>query len=371
MTFSVSCFSAQRFDSWVGFSPSTSSLSRGSTGVTHPIAEQLPSWAKANVFDSDLITQNPALLSLLGTDTLRTHPVVVRSTNAGGVYSATESLAAVDLDTDALANRISAAQGIPQVSKLEVSSRWLSDEAGFSFNFNQHAQAELFTNGSMEVIRYRDFAGLLAVGGVLFDRDEIGHMEIGTGIKAIFRQGNEAAYTSEQVLAATPLVGAGAASTKWALAGGLDYGWLYGAPRDLVGDWALQMGIGWRDVGTTQFFLGQKTSKGRRFQALPNNIAVGFGVGTPKIFRGIRNALRVEYLDWNRQAGASEKIAIGWEFRLPVLLSLNAGLKGGRGSGGLLLRYEGVEVGVGSYSELIGDNSVATRFWVLEMRGVL
>jgi hypothetical protein len=26
---------------------------------------------------------------------------------------------------------------------------------------------------------------------------------------------------------------------------------------------------------------------------------------------------------------------------------------------------------VGSYSELIGDNSVATRFWVLEMRGVL
>lgn len=365
--FPHSAKSVGRNDNWTGFSPSLSLLARGGTGVTHPLARQMPEWAKGNVFDSDLFTANPALMSLLGTDVSVSHPIVGRSSVAGGVFSALESSGLPDSSLLDLSDRLALAPGVPQVSKLEVSSRWAFDEAGFAFHFNQSALVESLDSGALEIHRAKDFGAQLGVGGLLFDRSDFGYLQIGTGIKALLRQGNEYLVSNSEVVSG----GAIPVQNKIAFAGGLDYGLLYGLPESLLGEWALQLGLGWRDVGSTQFFLGQKTSRNRRFQSFPNNFAIGAGVGLPKFFGGLRNALRLEYLEAQRDRPVSEKFALGWEARFPVLLSLFGGLRGTSPSGGALLRYEGFEVGFASFAERIGEKSTLVRFWNLEVRGVL
>ena len=72
---------------------------------------------------------------------------------------------------------------------------------------------------------------------------------------------------------------AGLSETRTAMAGGIDYGLLYEAPGSWVpSGWRFQAGLVWRDIGTTPFFVGSKTSRNRRVAPLPNNQVLGIGI---------------------------------------------------------------------------------------------
>jgi hypothetical protein len=165
---------------------------------------------------------------------------------------------------------------------------------------------------------------------------------------------------------------------RWALvsrlssASVIDYGFLYATAPDTLGGWQIQSAFVWRDMGTTQFALGNVASTNRRLQYLPSNMVLGLGIGTPKFSEGIRGALRLEYSQWNRPVPAYEKVAVSAELRFPVVASLSVGFAGKRLSGGLALRFPGIQVDLASYSELIGNaaEAAAVRSLILELKSV-
>ncbi len=135
----------------------------------------------------------------------------------------------------------------------------------------------------------------------------------------------------------------------------------------------MQAACVWKDVGSSQFFLGNKTSRARRFDAFPNHQILGMGIGTPNIWRGTRAAFRLEYREWKRNISALDKLAWGMELRFPEVLSLFGGLHNRGWTAGALMRFSHVEVELSSFANKIGDREVgliAPRVLGLELRYV-
>ena len=355
---------------WGGLLPATSTLARGQTAVTNPIALNLPEWARRNVADASFISDNPALISMLQAFATRSSPAVVRTQATGGLFNTTDAWRLQHATAQALSSELVARGGEVQRSSLSVGARWMSPDLGNALFFSESRMARFDTDGSLDYRRHRDLSWQLATGGPIFDRADLGRLDVGMGVKLIARVGDEFRLSPE-ALAGADVALSDTALRKIALAGGIDYGLLYTVSKKLTGPWIVQGGLVWKDLGSTQF-LGQATSTGRRFEALPNNQIFGVGLGLPNILDAFRMALRVEYFQWKRNVSWVQKTGVGFEARMPALVSFFSGLSGDRMSAGLTLRFPGFEMDLASVSELlgVGVDQHKVRNLTLELRSV-
>jgi hypothetical protein len=142
--------------------------------------------------------------------------------------------------------------------------------------------------------------------------------------------------------------------------------------------WGLQVALVGKDIGTTRFFkadpffelLGYTVPRSRPFPAIPNDTILGLGLKLPNFRDGFRSALRVEWNYWTRPIPVSKKWAVSYELRFPYLASLYSGFRGGTFTGGVGLRFRGVELDVGSFTDLWGNGTqlIERRAWMMELR---
>jgi hypothetical protein len=341
--------------------------------VTHPEAVRMPVWTRRNLADASFVSANSALLPFLSGYQMAVHPATLRSSVSGGAFAATEAYLPASTDLLELDSRIESLNENYQEVSVDLGARGMVQDVGYSLFYSRRRQVQRWESGDIQMHYYRDIVGQMGVGGTLFDRPDLGRMEIGTGLKAIFRQGDEKLFSLAQVQAGQSFQDSD--FSKWAFAGGLDYGWLYTAPVSESKDWIFQTGLSWKDVGTTPFFLGQKTSRNRRFEPLRNVAVLGLGLAVPKISGMISNSFRLEYSLDRKTKSLSEDIGVGYEVRFPVLLNLSFGLKGFRPCGGVGLRYSNIEIEAGTFtdhiSSAVNSEEYVKRFWGFEMRAVL
>jgi hypothetical protein len=350
-----------------GLLPSPLYLARAQSGVTNPIVDNLPDWSRRNAANADFVMANPSLLAELHPYKGKAAPVVLRMQSAGSYFQSADALRTRDMDTDSMVAHLGAHKDQLQSAQAGFGSRWVQANSAFSAFVGMQRAAELSSDGSLYYRRYRDLNLQLSVGGLLTDDPRLGKFEMGVGLKTIFRVGDEFRFTASQ-LASDLHLGNGA---KIALAPGIDYGLLWTAPGSWSSDWTLQAGFVWRDLGTTQF-LGMRTSLGERMPELPNNQSLELGLGLPNFRDGFRTALRVEYSEWTRRVSAIEKLGSSLEFRFPAAATLAVGLRGSRFSGGVGLRFSGLELELATASILLGEGGLERhqRTYSFEARGV-
>jgi len=354
---------------WSGLNPSTATLSRAGTGVTHPIAMSLPVWSRKNAADSAFLNGNPAFLSTLGERRGKITPLALQSSGAGSEFDYTDAIKNRHNDSASLASALSKNPNSHERSKVLASSQWLTSDMGLDLYISQDRTANLSHDGSLDYRHYREAGIQLGAGGIVFNEPGAGRFELGINFKVLYRSGDEKQLTPAQVATGVSLRDAD--SQKDAAAFGADYGFLYTVDPELSGDWRLQAGFVWRDVGTTQFAIGDRTSRGDRMSFLPNNHIIGVGIGLPKFRDGFRSALRIEYGEWTRKVSAADKFAMSYELRLPVWAALSLGYKAKSISGGFSFRFPGFEVELASVSELLNEGSKAykSRAFLMELRG--
>jgi hypothetical protein len=115
-----------------------------------------------------------------------------------------------------------------------------------------------------------------------------------------------------------------------------------------------------------------KTPTTREFPRIPNDTILGLGVKLPNFRDGFRSALRLEWNYWTRPIPSSKRLGVSYELRFPFLASLYSGFRGGNFTGGVGLRFRGVELDFGSFTELWGNGPqlVERRAWMMELRSV-
>ncbi len=355
---------------WSGLNPSTQVLARAGTGVTHPIAADLPPWSRRNAVDATFIHSNPALLSIIYEERGRIIPLGIQGYGSGGVFNFSDALSNRYKMSSDLAAALENSRDQEQRSKAVASTSLIRKELGLSLHLGQSRRALLQSNGNLFYDYHRNLGLELASGGPIYESDRFGSFDLGINFKGLFRQGDDFELAPAAV-ATTTLRDAD--RKRSAVAFGADYGFLYSVPRQSLGAWHLQLGFVWRDIGTTAYSIGDKASTGRKFSYLPNNQIFGMGLGLPNFRDGIRSALRIEYGEWTRRISASERIAASYEMRLPVWLAFSVGVKAKELSGGLSFRFPGFETEVASVSELLGEGNSKrkARSFVMELRSVL
>lgn len=347
-------FNVQASDTfnWEGTSSSVATRAMSGAGLTNPLTETLMPWASSKSVDESWISENSALASRLVEGPGRLEPGVMRL-ESGGVFGPFEASTPEYSDLSALRTAMASKPNVPSVSRVDLVARYFEKGLAASFAFVRKRSAILDDAGGIDFRSYRDFVGSLAASGPVFEKENAGRLEFGTGVKAIYRSGDEAYFSSDSAAGQSLLP---SVFIKKTYAAGLDYGLLYSAPKKWTKKYLLQVALTWKDVGSTQFFVGQSTSTGRRFDALPNNQSFGVGVGTPNIWRGFGGALRVEYREWKRQVSFLHKTIVAAELRAPEVVSLYAGARGNLWSVGASFRFPYVELSFASYAEDFGEN---------------
>ncbi len=352
-----------------GVLPSFASLMRGQTGITSPESARMPPWARRNLADASFVSQNSALLPYASEYKMALHPAVVRTRTVGGASPA------VFTDLLTVSDYVDAAGDGMTETQTDFGMRGVVRDVGFSLNYSRVYRGRSVTEnlGAVQVDYYQDFTAQLAVGGTLFEREDIGRFELGTGLKAIFRKGDQRVFSSSDVQSGAVI--STAEFTKLAFAGGLDYGLHYTAPRLGNSDWIIQTALVWNDVGTTPFFVGSKTSMNRRFDPYHNNIVWGVGLGVPKFLDKVSSSLRLEYFMGPRVPAWADRLAWGFEMRWPVLISARVGMRGSSLGGGASLRYGFLEIEAGTFVELYAppgsSRDIRARTTAVELRALL
>ena len=361
---------AQSSDYWSGLAPSIAVQARGGTGVTNPIILELPKWARMNAADSSFISQNPALLATLNSFSSKNAPFTIETSVAGSLLSSKEALSPTYVDIPSIRADMPSEPGETQMAGISFGSDWIKKDVATSFHYSNSRSFRINEDNSFSHFRHRDYSWQLGVGGPVFERADLGRIDMGMGVKAIFRTGDEIDLSADEYAASTlTLVDAGMGN--FGLGAGVDYGILYALPSAITGAWMIQAGFIWKDLGTTQF-MGDSTSNGRRFLAIPNNQVIGLGLGTPNILGGVRSAIRLEYKEWYRSVSFWEKIALGLELRSPLVANLQMGISGKRISSGIAFRFPSVEIQLAQVRTLVGQgNSKHTlSSLVMELKGV-
>jgi hypothetical protein len=352
---------------WDSAGASLPTLAMSGAELSAPLTGVLPPWAKVKTSDASWLLGNATLTSELDESKGRWEAASLKL-ESGGAFTSFEAATPFYSDIDALRQSLGDGAGSSHVSKFEVGTRYFERGMGTSFSYSRKRLAFLKDDGSVELRSHRDFNALLGVSGPIFEKEHLGRLEFGTSIKTIFRKGDEVSYAA----AASGDSLDNAEFTKSAFAGGLDYSMLYALPKKWTKNTVVQLALVWKDVGTTQFFIGNSTSQGRRFEAFPNNQSFGIGVGLPNIWRGFRGAIRLEYKEWKRQISFVRKSVLGLELRAPEILSVYAGLRGNLWSLGAGLRFPFVEVCLSTHARFYGEGeeTFEGRNYALEIKGV-
>jgi hypothetical protein len=356
---------AEPYRDWDGMLPSTMTFARSGSGATYPFLKDIPEWSRINVADAGVISQNPALLTQFSDYKAKNALAYVSTRTSGGVFVPTQINQTASVTTGQIVATMDSSRF--EEGQLTLGSRFIKKDVGLDVFYVERHLA--FISGStLRYLRAQDFGFQLAASGPLFDRADLGRLDMGTGVKLLVRRGNE-----YEVDVSSDIDVSDASSRRLAIAMGADYGFLYSLPEKWVGtSTPIDIGFTWKDIGTTQFYLGRKASTNRRFAPWPNNHTVGVGVGMPKLWGQMRNTIRLEYSYWFRQVSMLDKFAASYEVRLPQTANFVVSVRGTRVSGGLMVRFPAFEVEIASHVRLLGEaeTTIASRMTSFELRSV-
>lgn len=353
--------------SWESFSTSVQGRALAGSTLTQPLTENLVFWASSRVADESWISENATLSSRIAQGKGRFEMSALKLENSGDFSSFEVSQPSISSVGD-LRSKMAMSGSEIFSSHIENGFRYYERGVSTGFFYSKRRIAVRESSERIDFRVHRDFVSQLAVSGPLFEKQSVGRLEFGTGLKFVVRKGDEVffdALSAEQSLDDSLFV-------KSAYAAGLDYSMLYTLPSKWTKSFQIQLALVWKDVGTTQFFIGNKTSKNKRFEALPNNQSFGVGVGLPNIWRGTQAAFRVEYREWKRDVSILNKSIVSLELRAARLLSVWTGLRGTRFAGGLGFRFPNVELSLASFSHFLGEsgNEYSSRSFAMEMKGI-
>ena len=349
---------------------------RAGTGVTSPIMYALPEWSRNNAIDLDVVSQNPAFLSNVNDDMPKFYPLVAQGFVIGEHFSLTGAFKApTDRGEEILADVL-----LDDLQRVQASFHLMYVMQNFSYSLHFTQTRNVWLENSQADFFYqffRDFRLQFSSGGQIFDTPDWGRLEFGSGIKGVFRSGAEKLRSVSAFNSSTNFTDGQFLEQGFAI--GLDYSLLWSSPDYYNSPWGYQFAVVGKDVGTTRFFkaealyelLGVSIPFTREMPSYPNDTIVGFALKLPNFRDGIRSALRVEYGYWNRPIGTVDKLGVSYEVRFPKLASLYAGLRGNQWTGGLSLRFRGLEFDIGSFVDLWGSNTELKkrRSWVMELKG--
>jgi hypothetical protein len=364
---------------WSGVLGSAASRFRADTGVTLPLLYALPEWSRNNALDLDVLARNSAALAVVSDAKRRFVPLSLQGFVEGGAYDVihavetpgpegTQILSALDADGKRLQRMVAAAH-----------TYYIMKNFAYSAHFVQ--QRNIWLEGSPEIFRYQYFRDLwlqFSSGGRVFDDSSVGSLDFGSNVKGIVRLGADKAVLRSNITASTKYDNSEFGERAFAL--GLDYSLLWSSPNFEETPYALQIALVGKDIGTTKFttaksffgLIGIAAPSTREFPRIPNDTILGLGLKLPNFRDGFRSALRVEWNYWTRPIPSFKKLGVSYELRFPFLGTLYSGFRGGNFTGGVGLRFRGVELDFGSFTELWGNGPqlVERRGWIMELRSV-
>lgn len=364
---------------WSGGIFSAASRFRSDTGVTHPILYSLPEWSRNNALDLDVIGRNPAGLAAVSDARRRFVPLSLQGFVEGGAYDVVNVFETPGPEGQTILSDLDAESG--QLQRVNASAHIYYIMRNFAYSMHYTQQRNLWLDESPEVLNYqffRDFWLQFSSGGRVFDDSSIGSLDFGASVKGIVRMGADKAVLRSSIGSTTKYNDS--KFLEQGLALGLDYSLLWTSHDFENTPFGLQVALVGKDVGTTKFItatpffdlLGYDVPATREFPRIPNDTILGLGVKLPNFRDGFRSALRVEWNYWTRPIPTSKKLGVSYELRFPFLASLYSGFRGGAFTGGVGLRFRGMELDFGSFTELWGNGSqlVERRAWMMELRSV-
>ncbi|MEO5666849.1 MAG: hypothetical protein ABIR96_02195 [Bdellovibrionota bacterium] len=364
---------------WSGELVSAASRFRSDTGVTHPILYALPEWSRSNAADLDLVTRNSAGLAILDDSRRRFVPLAIGGDVVGKVYDVTNAFKAPGPAPARIIDDLQSDGSKVQRMKATAQGYYLMQNFAYSLSYTQ--QRNIWMTNSDQTLMYqfyRDIWLQFSSGGQVFDSSSAGRLDFGVAVKGIIRLGSEKVIQVADLATAAELKDS--AFLEQGLAIGLDYSLLWTSPNFEASPWGFQLGLVGKDIGTTAFMraepifeiLGYHVGRSRKFPIIPNDTIAGVGIKLPNFRDGLRSALRLEWNQWTRPIPAGKKWAASYELRFPFLASIYAGYRGGAYSGGVGLRFRGVELDLGTFTDLWGngDELIARRAWMMELRSV-
>ncbi|NCN39791.1 hypothetical protein GW916_00945 [bacterium] len=362
---------------WNGIVGSASRF-RSGTGVTFPLFYDLPEWSRSNAIDLDIITLNPAALSMVNDNRNRFVPLSAQGFVVGKAYDVTNAITAPTESSSEILADIDADQG--QVQRMHANAHMYYILKNFAYSAHYVQQRNIWLENSSENLYYQFFRDMriqFSSGGQIFDSDIWGRLDFGTAIRGTVRYGAEKVQSRSAITETSNFNGGQFLEQGMAI--GLDYSLLWSSPNYDDTAWAYQLAIVGKDIGTSKFFkaeglfraLGVSVPFSREFPSYPNDTILGFALKLPNFRDGLRSAFRLEWSQWTRPISAANKVAVSYELRFPTLLSAYVGQRGSHTSGGLGLRFRGVELDLGTFVDLWGNNDAleARRAWIMELRG--
>ena len=364
---------------WSGEIFGAASRFRADTGVTHPILYSLPEWSRSNAADLDLVSRNSAGLSSLDDERRRFVPVSIGGFVEGKAYDLTHVFSEPGPKGTQILEDLADDGNKVQRIKASFQSYYLMRNFAYSLHYIQ--QRNIWLSSSEDVLMYQMFRDLwmqFSSGGQVFDSASRGRLDFGLSVKGIIRKGGEKATPVADIDSSVKFSDGSFKDPGIAI--GIDYSLLWTSPGFETAPWGFQVGLVGKDIGTTTFLstgpifelLGQNLGTTRKFPILPNDTIVGLAVKLPNFRDGVRSALRLEWNNWTRPIPAGKKWAVSYELRFPVLASLYTGYRGGTYSGGVGLRFRGIELDLGTFADLWGNQSQLStrRAWMMELRSV-
>jgi hypothetical protein len=342
------------------FLGSFESRARAYTGLTSPLLPTISEPARRNLAEQSFLSDNVALLAWLPGHQPRFYPADLRAQKSGALFNpGIGDLAGGPINASELAEALEATPNSLQSVQTQAGAMLLRKEVGFSLFYEDTREAMVDSDGGLSFSRYRDFKSQLGVGTPLFIRKDIGRLDFGVLVKFIARRGDEIYLRSDEISAINSSL-LDADLKKSVLAGGADLGWLYTMPVS-PGGFKIQTAFTWRDLGTTQFFLGHKSSQRKRFRRFSNSQNVGIGLGSPLLLDSFRWAVRVEGLDLSENIPVADKMAISSEFRFAEAFSIYTGFRGPSPTFGAQFRLPFIELLVSSFPLYTGNGSATLK----------
>ena len=339
---------------WTPEEISVGGAARAYTGTVQPLLTQLPIWARSNRVNLDVMTLNPALMTLLPRTLTRVQPISLTLAQAGDALHTDRTLGNLSDNTAEYLASIANATPSVQSARASLSAFWMERGWGLSIADVRDRLALHDTNNDIFFERHESAILRFSAGGFLFRNRGFGTLSNGISTKMIYRKGAEFKLNSTD--GSNAIVDTDYSNGSLGL--GFDYGFLWSSQVDedaTEPNWVLQSALVIRNLGTTPFFLGQA-----HLRPLPSVPVFGFGVSPPPVW-GVRSAWTLEYREWSRRIGFFDKVSLASEIRLPVAASLHFGFSGAGLSSGLELRFPYVNVELASTVQVVAGGEIASQ----------
>ena len=371
------CGYAESPRDWNGLMGAASRF-RAGTGVTFPMLYDLPEWSRSNSVDLDIITRNQAALGMINDKRNRFVPLSAQGFVVGDYFDVTGALSAPSIIGTEILAGIDADGG--QVQRVNTSAHTYYLLKNFAYSLHYTQQRNLWlqdASSNMYYQHFKDIALQFSSGGQIFDSPRWGRLDFGSAARVTIRIGGEKVKARSDILSTTKFTSS--QFLEQGMAVGLDYSLLWTSPNYANDDWGYQVALTGKDLGTTRFFtatglfeaIGISVPQTRDFPAYPNDTILGFALKLPNFRDGLRSALRVEWSNWTRPIQAANKVAVSYELRFPTLIAAYVGQRGAHTSGGVGIRFRGIELDLGTFVDFWGNgaNLETRRAWIMELRG--